>query len=332
MAHSLHRDAEAILSRLKKEGIAALYHFTSVTNLPYICRAQALYSKATLQARGILPYVNTGGNDLSLDLDQWNDNWDKVSLNLTPYTPMAYHRKRDQHLCYFVIAPKVATLSGVIFTDTNAASNAHRRGEGLGGLDNINFEVIRSISRIDRETWKKYIQAEVLVPNFIPFEYISEVGFVSQASMKHAERLCSSLQHPAFSVTPRLFTDSQRASQETIGFPYVRNFILSSTNVDRNMLYLSHNQKNIFSKSFNDYTMVVVLVRAIAGTQAKLVLCRRVPVREVKRVVGEVEFETSAEYRYECRISLDELLVGDYSIDYYLNDLCWASGDFEVIQ
>lgn len=332
MAHSLHRDADAILSRLKKEGITALYHFTSVTNLPYICSAQGLYSKAELKARRILPLVDTGGNDLSFNLDQRNDNWDKVCLNLTPYTPMAYHRKRDQHLCYFVIAPKVATLSGVIFTDTNAASNAHRRGEGLEGLDNINFEVIRSISRIDRETWKKYIQAEVLVPNFIPFEYISEVGFVSRASMEHSERLCGSLQHPTFAITPRLFTDSQRASQETIGFPYVRNFILSSTKADRNMLYLSPNQRNIFSKSFGNYIMVLALVRATAGTQAKIVFCRSASTREAKYVVGEVEFETSNQYRYEYEILLDELLVGDYSIDYYLNDLCWASGDFEVIQ
>ncbi|HLG64072.1 MAG TPA: DUF4433 domain-containing protein [Ktedonosporobacter sp.] len=332
MAHSLHRDADAILSRLKKEGITALYHFTSVENLPHICRAQALYSKADLQTRGLLPLVDTGGNDLSFNLDQRNDNWDKVSLNLTPYTPMAYHRKRDQHLCYFVIAPKVATLSGVIFTDTNAASNAHRRGEGLEGLDNINFEVIRSISRIDRETWKKYIQAEVLVPKAVPFEYISEVGFVSQASMEHSKRLCRSLQYPTFSVTPRLFTDSQRASQETIGFPYVRNFILSSTKVDKNMLYLSHNQKNIFSKSFNNCIMVVALVKATAGAQAKIVFCRSAPAREAKYVVGEVEFETSTEYRYECEILLDELLVGVYSIEYYLNDLCWASGDFEIIQ
>lgn len=332
MAHSLHRDADAILSRLKKEGITALYHFTSVENLPYICRTQALYSKAELQARGILSYVGTGGNDLSLNLDQRNDNWDKVALSLTPYTPMAYHRKRDQHLCYFVVTPNIATLSGVIFTDTNAASTAHKRGEGLEGLDNINFEVIRSISRIDRETWKKYIQAEVLVPRSVPFEYISEVGFVSQASMKHSERLCRSLRHPAFSIMPRLFADSQRASQETVGFPYVRNLILSNTKVEKNMLYLSYDQKNIFSKSFNDDIVIIAMIRAIAGAQAKIVLQRSATTRGTGRVIGEIEFEISTEYRCECKTSLDELLVGDYSIEYYLNGLCWASSDFEVIQ
>src|SRR6266567_3630527 len=142
MAHSLHRDADAILSRLKQEGVTALYHFTSVNNLLYICRARALYSKTELMVRNILSRIDTGGNDLSLDLDQRNDNWNKVSLSLTPYIPMAYNSKREQHLCYFVITPDVATLSGIIFTDSNAASTAHKRGEGLEGLDNINFEVI----------------------------------------------------------------------------------------------------------------------------------------------------------------------------------------------
>src|SRR5258708_8650083 len=87
MAHSLHRDADAILSRLKQEGVTALYHFTSVKNLPYICSERALYSKTELMARGMLSNIDTGGNDLSLSLDQRNDNWNKVSLSLTHYTP-----------------------------------------------------------------------------------------------------------------------------------------------------------------------------------------------------------------------------------------------------
>ena len=41
MAHLLHPDAAAILSRLTQEGVNALYHFTSVENLPSICQIQA---------------------------------------------------------------------------------------------------------------------------------------------------------------------------------------------------------------------------------------------------------------------------------------------------
>src|SRR2546421_11765229 len=98
-----------------------------------------------------------------------------VHLNLTPYTPMAYGKKQKDHLCFFRIKPQVAAWSGVVFTDTNAASNNHLRGEGLQGLDHINFEIILSITRGDKDTWKRYVQAEVLVPGSIPFEYISEI-------------------------------------------------------------------------------------------------------------------------------------------------------------
>lgn len=152
MARSLHPDAAAILARLQQEKITALYHFTSVENLVLICERQALYSKQALEEEGRWPPPIPGGNPLSHSLDQYQGNWDKVALNLTPYTPMIYHRKREQHLCFFVIYPKVAALSGVVFTDTNATRNDHLRGEGLVGLNNINFEAIHSTPRPgDRE-------------------------------------------------------------------------------------------------------------------------------------------------------------------------------------
>ncbi len=225
MSRSLHPEAAAILARLQHEGVTALYHFTSVKNLPYICREQALLSKENLITKGIWSHIETGGNDLSLDLDQRNDNWNKVPLSLTPYLPMAYYRKRDQHICYFIIGPEVAGLSGVVFTDTNAASSTHNRGQGLKGLNYINFGVIFSLTRGDKDTWKRYIQAEVLVPESVPFEYITQIAFVSNASMKYAEKLCGSSPHPPFSIQKRLFADSQRAPEGAVNFPHVIELI-----------------------------------------------------------------------------------------------------------
>lgn len=196
---SLHADADGILARLRQEGVTALYHFTSVENLSGICQIQALCSKQTLEKeRQKLPR-NTGGNPLSHSLDRYRGNWDKVSLNLTSHTPMVYHRKREQHLCFFVIRPEVATWSGVAFTDTNAASNAYQRGEGLAGLNNIKFASIRSIPRPgDRDGWVQPVQAEVLVRDRIPLEYISHIAFVSKASMSYGEKLCGLHSHPPY--------------------------------------------------------------------------------------------------------------------------------------
>lgn len=113
----LHPEAVAILARLNKEGIRALYHFTSVENLPEICRSQGLCSKKVLVDEGKWPPPVPGGNTLSHRLDRQNSNWDKVSLSLTPYLPMTYSIKRKQHLCYLLIRPDVATWSGIVFTE-----------------------------------------------------------------------------------------------------------------------------------------------------------------------------------------------------------------------
>src|SRR5258708_6649881 len=99
---------------------------------------------------------------------------------------------------------------GVVFTDSNAAGTSDQlRGEGLAGLNNIKFDVIRSIPRPwDREGWLRPVQAEVLVPGSIPFAYVSEIVFISDASMNYGQHLCRSFSHPKFSVKAQIFTDS----------------------------------------------------------------------------------------------------------------------------
>lgn len=336
MARSLHPDAAAILARLQQEGVTSLYHFTSVENLPDICREQALLSKEKLIAKGLLSRIDSGGNDLSLGLDQRNDNWNKVSLGLTPYLPMAYYRKRERHLCYFLIRPEVAAWSGVVFTDTNATSNDHKRGEGLEGLNLINFGIIFSIARGDKEVWKRYVQAEVLVPEDVPFDYIPKIVFVSQASMMYAEKLCSSLSHPQFSIAKRLFTDSRQAPEGAVNFSHVVEFVLTDVQVDKNMVSFSHPHKNKYSKQEHKRITLVARVNALPGTQAKIFLHPTNVRRTVEHLVKTIEFETPEEHSRRYVLSLDALSDGWYSIDYCIDikgkDLCWASIDFEVSQ
>jgi hypothetical protein len=109
-------EASQILARLKREKIESLCHFTSVENLPSISKYHALCSKQFLESCGEWPCSNPGGNALSHSLDKINDNWDKVHLNLTPHTPMVYHKKSDSHLCFFVVSLEVAGWEGTVFT------------------------------------------------------------------------------------------------------------------------------------------------------------------------------------------------------------------------
>src|SRR5579884_212127 len=162
MVSHLHPEAAAIHTRLTKEGIKALYHFTSVENLPSICQTQALCSKQTLEGKRLWPPPSTGGKGPSHSLDRYKGNWDKVSLSLTPHTPMIFHRKKEQHLCFLLVSLEVATWLGVEFTDTNAARTTnYHRGQGLSGLNYIKFDVIRATPRPwDREGWVYPVQAE----------------------------------------------------------------------------------------------------------------------------------------------------------------------------
>ena len=336
MAPSLHPDADAIMARLKKEGITALYHFTSVENLPSICQMQAICSKQLLEDARKWPCAVPGGEGPSHALDRRNGNWNMVHLNFTPYTPMVYGKKQKNHLCFFRIYPQVATWQGVVFTDTNAASNNHLRITGLQGLESIHFDIINSIARGDKETWKRYVQAEILVPGKIPFEYVSDVVFVSRASMAFAEILSDSLPHPKFTVDERLFTDSPRAPKEAINLPYVKELLLTDAEIDnnllQNMVYLSRIQKNIFSKKGHGYIKIVGLVRAITGTQASIILRRLDRINIPERFIGSAEFDRPSFYYTQHLVRLDELAVGNYRVEYFLNGIWWASTLLEIAE
>lgn len=328
MPRSQHPDAQAILSRLKQEGITALYHFTNVENLPSICQMGALYSKQMLEEQGLLSTLVTGGNSLSHDLDHYRSNWDKVSVSFTPYTPMAYNRKRAQHLCFFLINPECAAWSGVIFTDSNATRNDHKRGQGLIGMNNIQFNVIRAIP-FSVDNWHRFVQAEVLIPDSIPLTSVTEIGFVSSTSMNYAKHICGQLPCPSFSVIPQLFTDSPKAPSRAIGFSYVHELMLRDTKGNKNMVYSTYTEENKFSKRNSDKITIVASVKVIAGMQAKLSLFDTADNKE--RGAINQELPRSNEYKHNCTISLKDLPVGMYFVKYFLGDICWASSSFEVI-
>ncbi|WP_176728926.1 DarT ssDNA thymidine ADP-ribosyltransferase family protein [Thermogemmatispora onikobensis] len=266
-----HPDADAILARLSQEGITTLYHFTSFDNIYSICHRGCLYSKELLEEFGILASIDSGGDSLSFSLDKANGNWNKVSLSFSPYTPMAYRTKRRKNLCYFCISPEIATLQGVIFTDTNANRNDHNRRTGLDGLDLVHFQIIRSMTRIDKETWKRFVQAEVLIPWQVPLRFVQRIAFVSQANVEEAQRLCYRLTHPPFEVDKRLFTDSRGEPPENIHFPYVEHLhFFDEGHPASSMLYLDQGAMNIYSRSEHPFLRVALTLRLILGTEIYL--------------------------------------------------------------
>ena len=100
---------------------------------------------------------------------------------------------------------QVAGREGVIFTSTNATANGHQREEGLEGVGLLDPQVLRSLPMPWDPSWKPKVQAEVLVPDLVELDFVKGVAFLSDASMKEAERLWGAAPHPPFKVIPKFF-------------------------------------------------------------------------------------------------------------------------------
>ena len=112
---SSFEEQKEILNVLKRNRITSLWHFTDIMNLYYIKRLNGLRSKEYLEQnkywgrKDLFP----GGDTLSHDLDRNLGNWDKISLNFRPHTPISYRKKREKHLVFIEIEPEVAACEDV---------------------------------------------------------------------------------------------------------------------------------------------------------------------------------------------------------------------------
>ncbi len=284
----------------------------------------ALCAKLTLEDCNAWPAPYPGGNELSHSLDRYHDNWDKIGLNFTPYTPMAYRKKPERHICFFIVKPEVAAWEGVMFTDINATSTSHSRGEGLDGLDLVRLDVMRQQPRgWDREGWVLPVQAEILVPKAIPLEYVDKVVFVSKASLAEGLRLWGSSEHLRFEEAPSYFADGP-GSISPFGFSYVVELVLTPERVDKDNVSQHHWPHRTRFVWKNDGRLTAVAsVYALAGTTARVKW-------EPAGIETTTQFETSNEYWHWRSVSMEKLPVGQCWVEYYLNEIRWARIDFEL--
>jgi hypothetical protein len=313
-----HREAGGILARLGAEGVTSLYHFSSVDNLSSIEAAGGLCSKEELERLGRWPPPCPGGNALSHSLDHALGRWGQIALSMTPRTPMAYHRKKEEHLCFLRISPSVAGETGVVFTDTNAAAYAARAGEGLLGLDLVDFVAIRSSPRPwDRDGWVKPVQAEVLVPTFIPLAEVESVAFVTEVSRTEGERIWGPAPHPPFSVEPKLFRDGPSAA---VTYPHLRRVIVTNEAVTdgTNFNHLIHQSRVAATMP------VTVAVELVAGPGVRLTIA-------IQPDGGseEHDFSDGRSYWYWTQPVL--LRRGTHDVEVSLRSKRWATITFETI-
>lgn len=164
---------------LSDNGITKLYHFTDRDNLAMIIGQGGLYSWADCEEKGI-KVPKPGGGQLSRDLDCRDGLQHYVRTSFTRQHPMMFAAMTDGRISNPVILeidPEVIEWKDTKFSDMNATRNGASVGGTLSDLRRIHFRSVKEKNHFDLgEDERPYYQAEVLVRNFIPLKYITNIG------------------------------------------------------------------------------------------------------------------------------------------------------------
>ncbi len=164
---------------LDRYNIKKLYHFTDRDNLENIIRHGGLFSWADCESRSInIP--KPGGSDTSRALDRRDGLQKYVRVSFTTQHPMMYVAMNDGRISNPVILeidPEVIFWKGSKYADRNATKNGARVGESIEDFKRIHFTSVKAKKHFDLDPDEQpFFQAEILLPNFIPLQYIKNIG------------------------------------------------------------------------------------------------------------------------------------------------------------
>ena len=170
------QDFKAVLDENK---IERLYHFTDRDNLESIIKNGGLYSWGDCEEKGIR-IAKPGGGLLSRDLDRRDNLQHYVRVSFTKQHPMMYVAMQDGRLSNPVILeidPEVVYWENSKYANMNATRSGTNKGGTLNDFKQIHFSSVKVHKHFDLpEEEQPYFQAEVLVKNFIPLEYIKNIS------------------------------------------------------------------------------------------------------------------------------------------------------------
>jgi len=167
---------EEILRLLENNNIKWFYHFTDRRNIESIKQNGGLFSWKYLHDNSI-DIPNAGGDELSRSLDSRHNLQDFVRLSFCSDHPMKYRKECEgADIVLLRISVEVATFKSTVFSDMNAADNAHSHGTEMENLEKVDFEAVKKtyVSREDGDF--KAHQAEVMVKTFVPLRYILNIN------------------------------------------------------------------------------------------------------------------------------------------------------------
>ncbi len=163
---------------LDSHGITKLYHFTDRDNLQSIINNGGLYSWADCEKKGVA-IAKPGGGVLSRNLDMRDGLHHYVRTSFTRNHPMQYIAMNDGRISNPVVLeinPEIIYWADTKFADRNATKNGANVGGDLEDFKRIHFNSVMKRNHFDlAPEEQQYYQAEILVKNFIPLEYITNI-------------------------------------------------------------------------------------------------------------------------------------------------------------
>lgn len=162
---------------LKRHNITKLYHFTDLANLNSIKKNGGLFSWYYCENNNIA-IPQPGGSSISRELDQSKGFHNYVRVSFVKDHPMLYVAQKDGRINNPVILEidlDVIYLLRTIYSCQNAARNNVNVDGTIEIFNTIRFSLFkkRYIDLSDEE--KHYYQAEVLVFEKLPIEYITNI-------------------------------------------------------------------------------------------------------------------------------------------------------------
>ncbi|RHU44980.1 DUF4433 domain-containing protein [Clostridium sp. TF11-13AC] len=164
-----------------------LYNIQPINNIPSIMKRGLLSNE---KARKI--------NHTSIAMNEVQDRRDLIripnglrlhqyaNLYFDPWNPMlSKRRNQNEEICILKFDKVVLDFEDVILSDRNASSDYAAFYDAFTGLDNIDFNSVYAKYWIDDNYYeqckKKSIKcAEVLVPHYIPFDYVMCAAVVNE--------------------------------------------------------------------------------------------------------------------------------------------------------
>ena len=164
---------------IELNGVKKLYHFTDRDNLESIIRNGGLYSWADCEAKGIT-ICKPGGESLSRSLDVRDGLQHYVRVSFVKDHPMMYVAMNEQRISNPVILeidPEVMVWQDSMYCNKNVTRNDASDGGTAEHLKQIHFDTVLRSRYFDlAEEEKPFYKAEVMVKNFIPLQYITNIG------------------------------------------------------------------------------------------------------------------------------------------------------------